>query len=123
MIRPRISGATIQRVKLPSPELAVVDLTKLREYCLNPSHPRGRHKARVFAASLGIAALNADILRNALLRAAAEADATPGQHDDYGRRYVLDFEMRGPSGKAVVRSTWIVRSNERFARMTSCYVL
>jgi hypothetical protein len=41
-------------VKLPGAEFATVDITKLREYCLNQSHPRGRHKARLFAAALNL---------------------------------------------------------------------
>jgi hypothetical protein len=40
-------------MKLPNGDRAIVDLEKLRAYCLNPQHPRGRHKARVFA-SFGI---------------------------------------------------------------------
>jgi hypothetical protein len=110
-------------VKFPNPEQAVVDLAKLRDYCLNPRHPRGRHKARVFATSLGFSVRDAELLRSALLRAAVEADVTLSTVDAYGQRYVLDFELQGPSGKAVVRSSWIVRSNEDFPRMTSCYVL
>jgi hypothetical protein len=43
--------------------------------------------------------------------------------DEYGQRYVIDFEMNGPSGKATIRSSWIVRSVESTARLTSCYVL
>jgi hypothetical protein len=31
--------------------------------------------------------------------------------------------MNGPAGQAKVRSGWIVRSGEDFARLTSCYVL
>jgi hypothetical protein len=93
-------------VKLPNPDRAVVDLVKLRDYCLNPSHPRGRHKARVFAASLGITARNAELLRNALLHAAVEAEAILGDRDAFGQRYMLNFDLHGPSGKAVVRSTW-----------------
>ena len=33
-------------MNLPKPELAVVEIAKLRDYCLNPDHLRGRHKAR-----------------------------------------------------------------------------
>ena len=69
-------------MKLPNPERAVVDIAKLRDYCLNPRHPRGRHKARVFAAVLGIARDEVDILRQALLAAAFTADATEGDKDD-----------------------------------------
>ena len=40
--------------KLPNCTNAVVDLAKLRDYCLNIGHPEGRHKARVFRATLGM---------------------------------------------------------------------
>ena len=61
-------------MKLPNGELTIVDLRKLQEYCLNPQHPRGRHKARVFA-SVGIREADADQLRTALLDAAISAGA------------------------------------------------
>jgi filamentous hemagglutinin len=32
---------------------AVVGARKIVDYALNPNHPVGRHKARVFAAALG----------------------------------------------------------------------
>jgi hypothetical protein len=32
-------------MKLSNPENAVADVRKLRDYCLNPEHPRGKHKA------------------------------------------------------------------------------
>ena len=110
-------------MKLPSTTNAVVDLAKLRDYCLDPAHPRGRHKARVFASVLGIRREHAEFLRKALLEAAASSEVTLGEWDAHGQRYVLDFPMAGPGGRAMVRSTWIVLSNERFARLTSCYAL
>jgi len=110
-------------MKLPNPERAVVDMDKLRHYCLNSRHLRGRHKARVFASALGIAAEHADILRHALLEAALHSEATRSERDDYGERYVLDFEMDGPSGRALVRSLWIVRTGEDIPRLSSCFVL
>jgi hypothetical protein len=36
-------------MKLPGADVAIVDVEKLTGYCLNPEHPRGKHKARVFA--------------------------------------------------------------------------
>ena len=110
-------------MRLPLPERAVVDIAKLRDYCLNQKHARGRHKARVFASALGITRENAGVLRQALLEAAVSAEATLGDKDDYGQRYVLDFEVAGPAGKGTVRSRWIVLSGEEFPRLTSCYVL
>lgn len=38
---------------LPNADVAVIDLRKLSGYSLNPNHPEGGHKARVFAAALG----------------------------------------------------------------------
>jgi hypothetical protein len=48
---------------LPNPSRAVVDIRKLRDYCLNPEHPRGRHEARMLAARLGLTAIDADELQ------------------------------------------------------------
>ncbi len=61
-------------MKMPGGDAAIVDRRKLTGYCLNLEHPRGKHKARVFA-TLGFTAENADELQAALLRAAANNDA------------------------------------------------
>lgn len=47
----------------------VVDISKLRDYCLSEFHPRGKHKARVFRVALGLTAADSDALRDALLNA------------------------------------------------------
>jgi hypothetical protein len=107
---------------LPYSDQTIVDIVKLQEYCLSPTHPRGRHKARVFAAVLGLTADNADLLRDALLQAARTEDATQADQDEFGQRYIIDFQMQGPQGTAIVRSAWIVRTGEQFPRLTSCYV-
>jgi hypothetical protein len=52
---------------LPYAENAVVDIRKLRDYCLNPEHKDGKHKARLFVATLGMTADNAEELRQILL--------------------------------------------------------
>ena len=111
-------------MKMPNADRAVADIEKLRDYVLNPAHPRGRHKARVFASRLGLTADMAEALREALLAAArGRENAVAGEHDGFGRRFVIDFECRGPIGTAWVRSAWIVRTDEVFPRLTSCYVL
>lgn len=110
-------------MKLPSGEHAIVEVAKLRDYCLNPLHPRGRHKARVFMSALGLTSADAEFLREELLRAAREADAVMGDADEYGERYTIDFGLARNVRRAMVRSTWMVRRGERFPRLTSCYVL
>lgn len=110
-------------MKLPNPENAVVETRKLRDYCLSPEHPRGRHKARVFASALGLTVDDSQELRRALLAAALSEEALVAEEDEYGQRYMLDFEMSTEMGSAVVRSGWMVRSGEDFPRFTSCWVL
>ena len=110
-------------MKLPNASRAFIDIRKLTDYCLSPAHPRGRHKARVFRAALGMTADDAEELRDALLAAARTEDTEPGNVDEYGARYTLDFVMSRPEGEANIRSMWIIRAEEDFPRLTSCYVL
>lgn len=110
-------------MRLPNGDRAFVDIRKLRDYCLNPAHLRGRHKARVFAAALGLTADDAEELRQLLLVSAAAVDVESTSSDEYGDRYVLDFDVARGRWTARVRSAWIVRRGEQFPRLTSCYVL
>lgn len=110
-------------MKLPAGDRAFVDVAKLRDYCLNPIHPRGRHKARVFASTLGLTSADAEFLAEELLRAAREGDASPGGRDQYGERYTIDFKLARRDRRAVIRSAWIISRNYRGPRLTSCFVL
>ncbi len=74
-LRPRVSHTRLA-IKLPNAANAYVDLAKLHDYCLNPEHPRGQHKARVFAQALGLTAVHAEELRQNLLDAVRSSDAT-----------------------------------------------
>lgn len=109
-------------MKLPRGEEAIVDVAKLRDYCLNTTHPRGRHKARVFASALGLTAEDAWSLGEALLRAAREEDAIGGDTDAYGQRYIIDLEFTRNEKRATIRSAWIIRRGEELPRLTTCYV-
>jgi hypothetical protein len=109
-------------MKLPNGEDAIVDIRKLRDYCLNAQHLRGRNKARVFAA-VGITLNNADELRSALLAAAKESEAELGTSTPYGERYVVDFDFVHQGRTVRIRSAWIVRIGEGRPYLTTCYVL
>jgi len=115
-------AAIIVFMKLPNGDRAIVDVRKLAEYCLNSQHPRGRHKARVFAA-VGIRDTNAEKPRKALLAAAAGTDAQLGTATAHDQRYVVDFDLVRKGATVRIRSTWIVRVGEDLPRLTSCYVL
>jgi hypothetical protein len=108
-------------MKLPGGANAIVDISKLRDYCLDPQHPRGRHKARVFLSALGLGRSDIDFLRAALLQAAREQDALPGEADVYGDRYTVDFQVTHGDREAMVRSVWIILRGESAPRFTTCW--
>ena len=112
-------------MKLPNAENAVVDIAKLRDYCLNPQHPEGKHKARAFKEKLGYGREDAELLRQLILQAILKAEATEQEPTKYGRRFVVDFEIEKGQGivlsRAVVRTAWIIRNNEDFPRLTTCF--
>jgi hypothetical protein len=111
-------------MRLPRGDRAIVDLRKLEDYVLSPARWRGQHKARMFAAVLGMTAADADELRSALLYAAETGDALSTDADAFGQRYVIDFELLRANGRrARIRSAWIVRSDEETPRFVTCYVL
>jgi hypothetical protein len=109
-------------MKLPNGDQAIVDIRKLLDYCLNSQHPRARNKARVFA-SVGITCADAEGLRDAILAAARNAEAEPGVTNQYGQRYIVDFDFVREERSVRISSTWIVRADEGLARLTSCYAL
>jgi len=109
-------------MELPGGTDAIVEISKLRDYCLDPHHPRGRHKARVFLSALGLRQSDAELLQAALLQAARDEDAVPGEADHYGNRYTVDFLMTRGDREARVRSAWIILRGESTPRLTSCFV-
>lgn len=110
-------------MRLPNTEVAIVEIEKLRDYCLSPGHPRGRHKARVFQSLLGMTAAHAEELRVALIDAAQKGEVSVGASDQYGTRYILDFELRRGGRTAKIRSCWIVLNREIAPRFVTCYIL
>lgn len=110
-------------MKLPNGDRAVVEIGKLRDYCLSHAHSRGRHKARVFQLAAGLTERDAERLRQVLLEAALTREAVLGKRDRYGQRYILDFPMPGLTKLVTIRSCWLVRAGEDNPRLSSCYVL
>lgn len=109
-------------MKLPNGRRAIIDQRKITEYCLNLAHEDGSHKARLFQALIGLNRANRSLLLDALRNAAETGDAAIGKADEYGRRYVIDFELAGPNGTATVRSAWIIRIDEEVPRLVTCYI-
>lgn len=107
---------------IPYADRAVVDIRKLRDYCLNPLHDEGKHKAHGFAAALGMTASDAEALRDLLLQAVQTYDAHAGFLDAYGQRYTVDLLLNWRGRQALIRSGWIIEHGSTVPRLTSCYV-
>ena len=90
--------------RLPNSDRAAVDLAKIRDYCLNPRHEDGKHKARVFRSALGLGQQDAAWLRGRRLEAATTHDTTFVGQNRFGALYVVDFSLQTAAGSAMVRS-------------------
>jgi hypothetical protein len=111
-------------MRLPNGDKAVVDPRKLTDYCLNPTHPLGKHKARLFADATGITLADWGLLHAELLRAAdARDDAVATDRTPFGQKYEITFTLAGPRGggrSAAVLSVWIV-GDDQIPRLVTCY--
>ena len=110
-------------MRVPQSDQAILDIRKIADYCLNPSHPRGRHKAQVFREALGLERSDASWLRGALLEAARSGEAIQVAEDAWGTQRRLDATIKRQGKSAVVRTIWIVRAGESVPRLVTCWVL
>ena len=78
----------------------------------------------MFESALGIILADRSVLEQALRDAAATSDAAEFRGDNgFGRTYVLRFRLTTARGTATVLSAWIVRQNEDFPRLTTCFIV
>src|SRR3981189_1920164 len=106
--------------RLPRGDQAILDIRKIEDYCLNPSHPRGRHKARVFREALGLQRSDAGWLPDVLLKAAGSDEASQVTVDTWGTHWRLDAAIRRHGKSVVVRTIWIVRTGESAPTFVTC---
>ncbi|WP_414562736.1 MULTISPECIES: DUF6883 domain-containing protein [unclassified Anabaena] len=116
-------GMIPQNPLLPNAENAIIDIRKLRDYCLNANHPTGKDKARLFSSILGITADNAEELRQIILAKVKTQAASLNRCDEFGQRYTLDFTLEWQNKSATIRTGWIIQADSDIPRLTSCYPL
>ena len=110
-------------MKLPNPSKTFIDDNKLAGYSLNVNHDEGKHKARVFKSALNLTIDNIEELKQALLEAVKTTRAIPDKANSYGQKYIIDFPLTRDNKTAIVHSVWIVRNDENFPRLVTCYLL
>ena len=118
-----LSLVNLFSMRLPYADNAVVDIRKLRDYCLNLEHNNGKHKARLFLSILGMTADDAEALRQILLEVVLTQEAELGRQDEFGQRYRVDFNLTWQERNATIRSGWIIENRSQTPKLTTCYPL
>lgn len=99
-----------EEVFLPRAADAEIPEDKLRDYALDPEHPTGRHKARVFASTLGIGQADWPFLRDQILERVASSPVTAIRpKPPYGDEYEVRIQIEGCNGEThPVITGWLV---------------
>jgi len=109
-------------LRLPNAKDARIPTEKLVRYALDPSHERGRHKARMFASALGITATDWRYLHDQILEALPEAEVRATRITTFGGAYEVVVQIDGLNGAThPVVTTWIIEA-DRPPRLTSTWV-
>lgn len=120
---PALRGFISESGTLLNAEHAVVDYGKLSTYSLNPTHPTGGHKARVFQSALGYNPTNSDVLASRVQKGILSAPAKVLDANQHGQRMSVDMPILGANGETViVRSGWIYEHDTAVPRMTTIFV-
>lgn len=101
---------------------AKIDPRKLTEYALNPSHPVGGNKAKVFESALGFNKSNAGDLLKQIRAGVMNNTPIAGKVDKFGSRFTVDIPVTGPAGSATVRTGWIYKTGSDVPEMTTLFV-
>ena len=106
---------------IPNAEKAIIDTGKLRFYMLSISHPLGRFKAAFFQ-KLGYSIENCELFERCLREVILTREATKIETSLYGRKYVVEGLIVGPSGKKVhLVTVWIILNDEVIPRFITAY--
>jgi|SRR6476646_6323906 len=108
-------------MKLPNGDQAEISMQKLVDYCLNPDHPSGKHKARVFESALNITASNANFLRELVQRAAVEGEVVQQDATAFGQVFKVDWIVPDTNG-VELRTIWEIRTNNSNPRLVSAFI-
>lgn len=100
-----------------------IDIRKLRDYCLNPHHPVGKHKARVFLSQLGIKKSDAKWLKAKLIEKIKDADIEWAHEDEYGKRCTADLKLDINNRSAYVKTIWIIKPGSEIPEFVTCYII
>ena len=105
-------------MKLPRAEDVRIDERKVRRYLLSPTHPVGRFKAKVFAA-VGFDVSNVVGFIAELRRIAATGEVSDVEDIEFGRKYTVPGDLKGPAGTVQVLTVWIQETGQEDVRLVT----
>jgi hypothetical protein len=108
-------------MKLPNGKQAEIAIEKLINYCLNPEHSSGKHKARVFKSRLGITQENAELLLSMIRLAAIEGEVVQQAQTDFGQQFKVDWTIPNQE-EMKLRTIWEVTSTNVNPRLISAFI-
>lgn len=114
---------SIHQNALPNYANAIIPENKLLKYSLDPTHPRGKHKAIVFKSALGFDQSNWELLKQSILDELPYHEALATKEDEHGKRYKTIFPIEGPNGNTQdVIVTWIIKVGRDYPSLDSTWV-
>ena len=103
---------------------ATIDIVKLCNYALDEEHPTGKHKAKKFKSLLGLTKNDAEWLKMQIMSKIQTTEAVESKRDDYGIRYVADFEIENGFQKAYIRTVWLLGNEANvLPRLITCFII
>jgi len=78
----------------------------------------GRFKARVFSA-LGFDQTNADAFVAEIRRIALAGEVSDVEDSEFGRKYTVPGDLKGPAGSAQVLTVWIQEAGQVDVRLVT----
>jgi hypothetical protein len=105
-------------LKLPEADRVRIDDLKIGGYLLSSKHSVGRFKARVFA-SAGFGESTADLFVSEIRRIAASGEVEGIEDIEFGRKYTVSGELRGPTGVVQVLTVWIHEPDQAAPRLVT----
>lgn len=97
--------------------------SKIVDYALNPDHPTGKHKAKVFESALGYNKDNYKSLIKQIKQNVGKYKATQVGQNEHGVLYQVIMPIKGPNGKTKdVVTGWIIKNGDYYPSLTTLYV-
>lgn len=108
-------------MKLPHRKNAYIPKEKLTDYILSETHADGKLKAKLFR-KVGFNETNLALLEKSLLNIAYTGEVKDIVESIHGTKYVIDGEIKTPSGKILkIRTVWILEPNKNAPRFVTTY--